>query len=548
MAVTGIAASGGKALATVFVYVPPEMAAEEERAEDLTAEQVMARVNAAIEWVDQAMARKIEHAKGQGREILEMQRVMLNDSMLLSGIEEAVQEGKSAAAAVAVSTKKLITMLESLNDPLFTMRIPDTRDVGLRLTCRLTGQNYPDLAQVEGQVILTGEDLPPSLLAGADSEKIAGVVMGSGNKTCHAAILCSALGIPALMGAAGWQQLPGGQLAYLDGDAGQAELVPGERRAEFECRLAEWKQEQTALEAYRDRPTVTAEGHVVGLYCNIFSTDTAKKAQELGADGAGLFRTEFLYTGRPDLPGEEEQFAVYKAALEAMPGKAITFRTMDIGGDKPVEALGLEQEQNAFLGYRAIRICLDRPELFLTQLRALLRASAFGKVQIMFPMIATLEELRRAKKYVAQAKEQLAQKGQAFDPNAPVGMMVEVPAAAVLARQFAREADFFSIGSNDLTQYTMAADRMNPKVEHLSNPMGPAVLTLIAQTIQAAKQAGIPCSVCGELAGMVEAVPVLLGLGLEKFSVSPGKLLAVRRAIAGCSEEEAQRAARRALS
>ena len=213
-----------------------------------------------------------------------------------------------------------------------------------------------------------------------------------------------------------------------------------------------------------------------------------------------------------------------------------------------MEALGLEQEQNAFLGYRAIRICLDRPDLFLTQLRALLRASAFGKVQIMFPMIATLEELRRAKKYVAQAKEQLAQKGQAFDPNAPVGMMVEVPAAAVLARQFAREADFFSIGSNDLTQYTMAADRMNPKVEHLSNPMGPAVLTLIAQTIQAAKQAGIPCSVCGELAGMVEAVPVLLGLGLEKFSVSPGKLLAVRRAIAGCSEEEAQRAARRALS
>ena len=350
------------------------------------------------------------------------------------------------------------------------------------------------------------------------------------------------------MGAAGWSEIQHEETIYLDGDAGTAQAVSPEQRPEFEAKLQAWKEERQAMSIYEKGPTRMASGRTIGLYGNVFSPETTARAQELEADGAGLFRTEFLYTGRSDLPGEEEQFAVYRAALAAMPGKRVIFRTMDIGGDKPVESLGLEAESNAFLGYRAIRICLDRPELFLTQLRAILRASAYGQAGIMFPMISGMGELRRAKAFVRQAMEQLRAEGQPFDENIQVGIMVEVPSAAVLAEQLAREADFFSIGSNDLTQYTLACDRMNPKVAALSDPLHPAVLTLIGQTIRAAKAAGIHCSVCGELAAMPQAVPVLLGLGLESFSVSPAKIPEMRQAIAECNEETARRAAQQALA
>ena len=548
MALKGIAVGGGRVLAPAYVYIPPEMASVDESAGALGVDEVMAQVRAAVFRVDKEMERRIARAQGQGREVLEMQRVMLNDSMLMQGIEGAAQDGKSAAAAVASSVQWLVDMLLSLNDPLFSLRVPDTRDVGLRLCCELTGQRYPDLSGVEGKVILVGADLPPSLLAGPDCAKLAGVVMGEGNRTCHAAILCGALDIPALMGAEDWASLPHGVPVYLDGDAGTAQVVRPEERLAIEEQLWAWQSEQQALQPYRTGQTHTADGRPIGLYGNAFSPETVARAHALDADGVGLFRTEFLYTGRPDLPGEEEQFAVYRAALAAMPAGSVTFRTMDIGGDKPVESLGLEEEPNAFLGYRAIRICLERPELFLTQLRAILRASAHGKAQILFPMISGAGELRRAKGLVRQAMAQLREEGQPFDENIPVGIMIEVPSAAVMAEQLAREADFFSIGSNDLTQYTLACDRMNPKVAHLSSPLHPAVLALMGHTIRAAKAAGIPCSVCGEVAGMPEAVPVLLGLGLEKFSVSPGKIPAVRRAIARCSEGQAAKAARDALA
>ena len=532
-AIKGMGASGGRTLAPAFLYrsvcLPDP---EERRPEAVTVQQAQAAVDEAVQAVDKALERAAAGADEAGRQILEMHRVMLVDSVFQAGITQALEEGWSAGAAVVRSTQSLVDMLTALNDPLFTMRVPDTREVGTRLCCQLTGETYPDLSGLEQPVVLLGEDLPPSLLTGENGKKVAGVVMGGGNRTCHAAILCGALGVPALMGASGWEDVSEGQMVYLDGDAGEGTLVDEGELARYQQLLEEYMQQQAQLLPYLERPTCTAEGETIGLYCNIFSKETAAKAQSLHADGAGLFRTEFLYTGRPDLPGEEEQLAIYRAALEAMPGKPITFRTMDIGGDKPVEALELEQEQNSFLGYRAIRICLDRPELFRTQLRALLRASAFGKVQIMFPMISGVEELRQAKEQVALAKQELEQQGQAYDPEVPVGIMVEVPSAAVLAEELAKEADFFSIGSNDLTQYTLAVDRMNPKVAYLSNPLHPAVLRLIGYTIEAAAKAGIPCSVCGELAGMEEAVPVLLSLGLKKFSVSPNRVLPVRRLIA----------------
>ena len=530
--ITGIAACGGCAMAPAFLYRPtalPDPA--ERRSGDQTVEQAQDLVDQAALAVDQALALAASRANQEGQQILEMHRVMLADAMFRGGIAQALEEGWSPGAAVVRSTQALVDMLLALDDPMFTMRIPDTREIGARLCCQLAGRTYPDLSCLEHPVILMGEDLPPSLLTGENAPKVAGVVMGGGNRTCHAAILCAALGVPALMGAAGWDTAKAGDLVYVDGDAGEAAVVPPEAASRYTALLTAHQAEQALLLPYLDAPTRTADGETIGLYCNIFSRETAQKAQSLNADGAGLFRTEFLYTGRPDLPGEEEQMAVYRAALEAMPGKSITFRTMDIGGDKPVESLALEQEQNAFLGYRAIRISLDRPELFRTQLRALLRASMWGQVQILFPMISGVDELRRAKAQLELAKEELRQRGLDFAPHIPVGIMIEVPSAAILADELAREADFFSIGSNDLTQYTLAVDRMNPKVAYLSDPLHPAVLRLMRGTIDAARKAGIPCSVCGELAGMEEAVPVLLSMGLKKFSVSPNRVLAVRRLI-----------------
>ncbi|REE91388.1 phosphotransferase system enzyme I (PtsI) [Paenibacillus taihuensis] len=555
MKLSGIAASSGIAIGPAWVIEQLDEAA-------LPASIDAAAVDGEKKRLEEAVAASIADLSGlrdrmaaEGRtnetEIFEGHLLLLEDEELIGRAQELVSnERRPAAAAIAAARDEIAAMFESLDDEYLRERAADIRDVCGRVLGQLTGRTGVPSSVSGGPVVLVTADLTPSDTAQLNKSAVAGFVTMIGGRTSHSAIIARASGFPAIVGMGReLDSIKNGQLLIVNGSTGELFIDPDAALAE------EYRAKQQALEARREKlgalleaKSVSADGVHVELVANIGSPDDAAGARAAGAEGVGLFRTEFLYMGRDTLPSEEDQFAAYVRAAEAFkPGAPLVIRTMDIGGDKELPLLDLPKEDNPFLGYRAIRISLDRHDLFKTQLRAILRASAHGNVKVMFPMIATLAEFRAAKALLLECREELIAEGVAVGDNVEVGIMIEVPGAAMMADRFAREVDFFSIGTNDLTQYTMAADRMNEKLTALGDPMQPAVLRLIERVIRAAEAEGKWVGMCGEMAGQPHAVPLLLGLGLQEFSMSANAVLEARALIRQLSKQEMAALAAEAL-
>lgn len=483
--------------------------------------------------------------------------MLLQDPELIGQIEVLLAAGNiNAEAAVQQATGELATLFSSLEDEYMRERAADIRDVGQRLLSCLQqvardhcqGAAREEIGTLDA-VIVVAHDLSPSDTAQLDTGLIKGFATQIGGGTSHSAVMARALGIPAVVGLGqALEQVEDGDLIVLDGTAGLLCLRPDEEElSSYEQKRADWLREKKRQARWAELPTVTQDGHRVELGANIGHPDECRAVQQVGGEGIGLFRSEFLFMNRASMPDEEEQFQAYRQVAQDMNGKPVVIRTLDIGGDKELPYLNLQSELNPFLGYRAIRLCLDREELFLTQLRAILRASHYGSVKLMYPMIATLEEWRAANRLLAEAKETLARAGIPFDPAIEVGLMIEVPAAALASELFARDADFLSIGTNDLIQYTLACDRINEQVSGLYQPFHPAILRLIRQVIDAAHRYGRRVSMCGEMASDPLAIPLLLGMGLDGFSMSASSVLAARELINQLSFEEMKELAEAAL-
>lgn len=489
-------------------------------------------------------------------DVMEAHLMMLGDPMLAEGLHNAVAaECRSAQGAVQHVIAQQAAMLEALDDEYFRERAHDIRDIGQRLLNEVMGYRSPDVSALGTPAILIARDIPPSLMAAVDRRNLAGIIGEIGGKTSHTAILANNMNIPAVLGCEGAvaaaKQLPEEALIAVDGSRGLVHFALNTKQiSDFTLEAQRHEQNNRALEAYRHMETVTLDGHHIQLAANVMGPGDLQSVLTVGAEGVGLYRTEFLFMDRSQAPDEEEQFRAYRTIVEGMNGKPVIIRTMDIGGDKEVSYLGLDKEENPFLGYRALRVCLDSPELFQTQLRAILRASAFGQVQIMFPMVCSLEEVRAAKGHLEAAKGQLRERDISFDEAVAVGIMIEIPSAALIADILIKEVDFFSIGSNDLTQYALAVDRMNEKISGLYNSFHPAMLRLIKMVAEAVKPGDRHkfAGMCGEMAGDPRAAMLLVGLGLHELSMSPGKLLRIRKILRGIRLEDARALAAHALT
>ncbi|GAB2702181.1 phosphoenolpyruvate--protein phosphotransferase [Paenibacillus thermoaerophilus] len=482
-------------------------------------------------------------------EIFEAHLLLLEDEEFIGRARTRVAEqSRNAESALHETAEEIAGTLESMDDDYMKERAADIRDVGRRLIGHLTGADGNRSVRPAGPLVLIAGDLTPSETVRFQGTA-AGFATAAGGRTAHAAILARALGLPAVVGI-GERVLAveNGSVVVVDGTTGELLANPSpdelERYRELQAR---YEQRRRRLLPYRNLPSVTADGASVELAANIGSPLDAEAAADNGAEGVGLFRTEFLYMQHDALPGEDEQFEAYKSVALRFHGRPVVVRTLDVGGDKELKALPLPKEDNPFLGVRAIRLCLNRKDLFRTQLRALLRASVYGTIKIMFPMIATLAEWREARALLDAAAGELRREGVPVPDRLEAGIMVEVPSAAVLADLFAKEVDFFSIGTNDLVQYVMAADRMNPELARLNDPFHPAVLRLIRGVVEAARREGKRVGMCGEMAGNPLAVPLLLGLGLDEFSMSAGSILPVRALISRLNRSEMSRLAEEAL-
>lgn len=539
----GTSASSGIAIGYAKVLRAETESSEIRKIDPAQAEAEAARFDAAVASAATELEAIRSKLLGEGKtheaEIFEAHAFLLEDEELVGAArEKIVAESYEAASAILETTQEVAEVLGALDDPYLRERSADVLDVGRRIARLLRGEQSDGAeeradegASSEGRMILIAEDLTPSETAGLDASAVAGFATAVGGATSHSAIIARSGGFPAVVGiGAGLMTVRDGQLVVVDGGNGVVLVNPDAAvLADYEARREADSGRQAAYEAYRDRPSVSADGVRVELVANIGSAADAEEAKRKGAEGVGLFRTEFLFMGRDALPSEDEQYEAYREVAETFGADApVVIRTMDIGGDKELPLLELEKEDNPFLGYRAIRISLDRPEMFKTQLRAILRASAHGNVKAMFPMIATLREWRAAKVLLEEAKRELSGQGIPFNPEMETGIMIEIPAAAMMADRFAREVDFFSIGTNDLVQYAMAADRMNPKLSTLSDPFHPAVLRLVDRVIRAAHEQGKWVGMCGEMAGHPLALPVLLGMGLDEFSMSAGAVTRAR--------------------
>ena len=485
-------------------------------------------------------------------EIMEAQLLMLTDPTIEDEVREKISTRYfSAARAVQETIAEQAEILAGLEDPYLRERSADVRDIGMRLLAVLQGTPLLDLSALTDEVILVGHEITTSQMAALDTVNVKGIVAEVGGKTSHTAILAKNIGIPAVMACEGLLgSIRDGDRLALDGDKGIVETAINESRfREIKYELIRRAELRDALERLADVPTRTKDGFRVRLLANIIDPAGADKALQVGADGIGLYRTEFLFVNRKTAPTEEEQYEAYAAVVRTMRSRPVVIRTLDVGGDKELSYLNLPKESNPFLGCRAIRVCLRDPVLFMTQLRAILRAGVHGQALILYPMIASLDEVRTANRLLAEAKEALRAEGVAYDPNMKSGIMVEVPSAAVTADLLIRETDFFSIGSNDLTQYTLAVDRLNEKISSLYNPFQPGVLRLIRTAIDAAHRTGNGkfTGMCGEMAADPTGALLLLGLGLSEFSVNPSELLKVKKIITSVSRAYAQEAANQAM-
>ena len=509
--------------------------AEEKQRLSAAAEQVSERL--------QAMATSMTEKVGaHAAEILSGQIMMLSDPFMMGQMEEQIAAGNTAEAAVDTVCQSFIAMFRSMEDEMMRQRATDIGDLRARLLKQLMGMDDIDLAQVPAGTVIIAKDFTPSMTVGISRENVVGIITEIGGRTSHSAILARALEIPAVLGIEGVADtIQNGDAIAMDGELGHVYVNPDERTlGDYKKRQEEFEQQRQMLKAYLNQPTVNADGTKVALYANIGKPEDAQAALEKGAEGIGLFRTEFLFMDRDSLPSEEEQMNAYRQVSALFAGKEVIIRTLDVGGDKEIPYLNMKKEENPFLGHRAIRYCLDTPETYMVQLRALLRAGADHKnIKIMLPLVTGLEEIRAAKAMLEKAKKELAAEGLPFDADAEVGIMIETPAASQIADLLAQEAAFFSIGTNDLTQYTLAVDRGNPDVAPLYTHFHPAVLRSIRHVIHAARNAGIPVGMCGEAAADPALIPLLLTWGLDEFSVSASAVLATRRTISLWSAQEA---------
>lgn len=473
--------------------------------------------------------------------ILKGQMMMIRDPFMLSQMNEFIDGGQCAEAALDAVCNMYIEMFSSVDDELTNQRATDVRDIRTRAMRLLLGVREIRAGSVAKGTVLVARDFTPSMTVGINPGNVAAIVTETGGKTSHSAILARALEIPAVLGTPNlMSSVKSGDFLIVDGTDGTVVVSPDSRTIErYEKKRSVLKDALASLSVFTGKPTVSSDGHRFRLYGNIGKARDAAEVLRHDGEGVGLFRTEFLFMDRVKAPSEEEQFEAYREVAETMDGREVIIRTLDIGGDKDVPYLCTEKEENPFLGCRAIRYCLDREDIFSVQLRALLRASAFGNIRILLPLVSTVDELRRTKSLIARLRRELNEKNIPYAAELPVGVMIETPAAALIADLLAKEADFFSIGTNDLTQYTMAVDRGNAKVAGLYSTYHPAVIRSVRNIISAAKEAGIPVGMCGEAAADPLMIPLLISFGLDEFSVTPASVLSVRKTISLWSKEEA---------
>ena len=550
----GIAASDGIAIAKVYTLTEPDLSFTKISVEDTDNE--ISRLEKALEVSTKEIELIKETAlKNLGEEeaqVFEAHLMVLSDPELVGQVKDAITSQKvNAEHALKEVSDMFISIFAGMEDnPYMQERAADIRDVSKRILANLLGVKIPSPATIKDEVVVVAGDLTPSDTAQLNRQYVKAFVTDIGGRTSHSAIMARSLEIPAIVGTKEITSLAkDGDLIIIDGFSGDVFLNPSEEVVtEYRAKAEAFAAQQAEWEKLKDADTFTKDGHQVELAANIGTPKDLEGVIHNGAEGVGLYRTEFLYMDSHDMPTEEDQFEAYKAVLEGMNGKPVVVRTMDIGGDKELPYLPLPHEMNPFLGYRAIRISLNEPEMFRTQLRALLRASVYGKLRIMFPMIATLNDFRGAKALLEEEKAKLVAEGVAVSDDIQVGIMIEIPAAAVLAHQFAKEVDFFSIGTNDLIQYTMAADRMNERVSYLYQPYNPSILTLIKHVIDSAHKEGKWAGMCGEMAGDQTAVPLLVGLGLDEFSMSASSVLKTRSLISKLTLEEMKALADKAIN
>ena len=548
----GLGASEGYGIGRVMLVVEQKLEYTPKEVADIDAE--LERFHSAV---DQFTANTLEQAdavrKSTGdkeAEILEGHIAIISDPFMRGEIENLIKAHQCAEASVEQICQMFIDMFAATGDDLTMQRAADVKDIRDSLLSILLGVQEVKISDAPAGTVLVVKELTPSMTAGIKKENIVGIITETGSQTSHSAILARAMEIPAVLSAPNaLSQLSSGEQIIVDGNTGDVITAPSaEQIAEYTAKRDTFLREKRELELYRGKKTVSASGEEYELCCNIGTPKDAAKAMQADGEGVGLFRTEFLFMDRTSLPTEDEQFDAYKTAAVVLKGKPLIIRTLDIGGDKEIPYLGLEKEENPFMGFRAIRYCLKNRDMFKSQIKAILRASAFGDVRIMFPLITAVEELREGKALVEEAKSDLRASGIEFNENIPVGVMTETSASGVIADLLAKEADFFSIGTNDLTGYTMACDRGNSDVGYLYSPFQPSVLRLIKSIIENGVKAGIPVGMCGEAAANPMMIPLLMSFGLTEFSVSAVSVLKVRKNIAKWTKAEADEVAAKVMA
>ena len=532
----GIAASDGVAVAKAYLLVQPDLTFSKATVEDTAAEEArldgaLAKSTEELQQIREKAAQSLGEAEAQ---VFDAHLMVLSDPEMVGQIKQNIKDNSvNAESALKEVTDMYIGMFEAMEDNAYMQeRAADIRDVAKRILAHLLGVTLPNPSMINEEVVVVAHDLTPSDTAQLDRNFVKAFVTDIGGRTSHSAIMARSLEIPAIVGTKEiTAKVKEGDILAVNGIEGDVIIDPtDEQKAEFEKAGADYAAQKAEWEKLKNAETVTADGKHFELAANIGTPKDLVGVHNNGGEAVGLYRTEFLYMDSPDFPTEDDQYEAYKAVLEGMEGKPVVVRTMDIGGDKELPYLQLPHEMNPFLGYRALRISLSEQgdEMFRTQMRALLRASVHGNLRIMFPMVATLKEFRAAKAIFEEEKQKLISEGKEVSDTIQVGIMIEIPAAAVLADKFAKEVDFFSVGTNDLIQYTMAADRMNERVSYLYQPYNPSILRLIKNVIDAAHAEGKWAGMCGEMAGDQTAVPLLVGMGLDEFSMSATSILKTR--------------------
>lgn len=550
---TGIAASAGIAIGKAFSLEMPDLTVEKQS--NVNTDQEIQAFDDALETSKSELEKIKEKTKrdlgDEHAEIFSAHLLVLSDPEFVDTIRNKVKdENINASFALKEVADQFVTMFESMDNDYMKERAADIRDVSTRVLAHVLGKPIPTLTEIDEEVVIIADDLTPSDTAQLNKQFVKGFVTNIGGRTSHSAIMARSMEIPAVVGTKTvTDDIIKDVIVIVDGLEGAVLIDPSEDE------LAAYREKQNQYEEQKKEwaklvhePTKTKDGEHVELVANIGTPNDLDGVKNNGAEGVGLYRTEFLYMGRDDFPTEDEQYEAYKKVIEEMDGKPVVIRTLDIGGDKELPYLDLPEEMNPFLGFRAIRLCLEKDDMFRTQLRALLRASSYGNLKIMFPMIATLDEFRQAKAILEEEKEKLVAQEVQVSDDIEVGIMVEIPSTAVIAKQFAKEVDFFSIGTNDLIQYTMAADRMNEQVSYLYQPYNPAILNLVKMVIDASHAEGKWTGMCGEMAGDEIAIPLLLGLGLDEFSMSATSVLPARSQISKLTKVETKAAAEKALT